>query len=456
MDYLFNLSTSHLIQLLVALIGGISLFVFAFVGFQRQIFKGVIVTLPFQFVDSRFGSLNMAVIYVLGMGMILNKSWIKKKTNENWPLIGPFFIIALAFTLSAIVAPKMFRSKNLFYIIMLGSNVLLFYMSYHFVSDEDDIKTFFKLFFICNLLVILYCILQLAAGFGDMSLFGIKELSIKHNRTDNRLVGPFNAVGITAEYLVIQCLLFGYFITMLDQYKKAAIMAVFCNLAILIGTGNRGGFLSIILATFMFFFVFRKNLGAKKILLMALTLFITLVLASFFMIRYTQFNVLYERLLATEMDGITPDTRSYVWADIGERIFEKPVLGHGPRLVTTSDMEKKSDLPKGEIGYYPHSLYLTILYTTGIVGFVAFSIWAVFYLILIINQKKRFYSCEDFISGLPRLALIFFFIILFDQLKVEFMRHYLVDYQNYLCALFGMFCALKKIPVNHCRNSGGE
>jgi len=47
-------------------------------------------------------------------------------------------------------------------------------------------------------------------------------------------------------------------------------------------------------------------------------------------------------------------------------------------------------------------------------------------------------------TGLPTLGMIIFAIFLIDQLKVEFLRLGLLDYQHYLAVLFGMFIALAR------------
>ena len=136
---MFDISTSHFIQLLFALGGGILLFVLAYIGLQRYLFKALILIIPFQFIESAYGSLNMAVTYVLGVSMFLNQSWIRKTTQENWPLIWPFVIIMFSFFLSWSQTPRIVWSKNFFYLIMLGSNLFLSYMTYHFVSGKEDV-----------------------------------------------------------------------------------------------------------------------------------------------------------------------------------------------------------------------------------------------------------------------------------------------------------------------------
>ena len=441
-------STSHLIQLMIALSGGIVIFVFSYMGFQRMLFKILIILIPFQFITSQYGSINMAMTYVIGAAMFFNRSWIKDKGKKKTPLLWAIGILILAYLLSWSLAPKMFWTKNLFYFIVLGSNVCLFYMSYYFVSDKEDFIKIIELLFICNILVILYCIIQLIIGFQEFSVLGIKEFGIERNRADYRIVGPWGAAGPFAEYIVIQCLLLGYYVATLGKYKKLAVALIFFNVAALIGTGNRGGFICIILAFILFMFSFRKLLGPKKIAISTVGIIIIFFLASFYMIKYTDFNVMYQRLLRTTMVGGVPDTRSG-WPYVVEKIFDKPILGHGPRLIVKTQLELQGggNLPKGEIGFYPHNLYLYILYTMGIVGLLAYGVLGWGY-IVILRQAKRLNHADSFLSGLPQLGLIIVFIFLVDQMKVEFLRFVWSDYQHYISVLFGMLCATKKVIEN--------
>jgi O-antigen ligase len=442
----FDISTSHLIQLLLALTGGISLYVASYIGFQRAFFKALIVVIPFQFFTSVYGSFNMALTYVLGASMFLNQSWMRNGSRRNWPLLWAILLILISFFLSWIQAPRVFWTKNLFYFIMIVSNVVMFYMSYHFVSDAEDMLTFFKLLLFCNVLVILYCIIQLIVGFGEFRFLGIQEFSIQKNRTDYRLVGPFNAVGITAEYLVIQCLLLGYYLISMDKYRKMIIGLIFCNVAALVGTGNRGGFISFLVSAFLFVHFFRRELGPRKVMVLIASVATITVVASFVMIKCTDFNMLYDRMLGTRFDGVTPDTRSG-WPHVIEKIFDKPILGHGPRLVTRGEVNALRKWPEGEIGFHPHNLYLYIFYTTGLIGFLCFTLLAIGYLSIL--RRMTTVACSNrFISGLPRLGIIIFFIFLLDQMKIEALRWYLLDYQHYLSTLCGGFLGLQNVFRN--------
>lgn len=438
-------STSHVLQLLLALGSGISLFIISYIRFQRQLFKALIVIIPFQFIDSPYGSSNMAFTYVLGASMFLNPSWIKKKTKENWPLIWPFFIITISFFLSWVLAPRIIWGKTLFYMIMLGSNVFLFYMAYQFVSERKDVVCFFELLLFCNVLVIIYCVIQFLIGASGYSFLGIKELSFcKNVRGLTRMVGPFGAAGILSEYIVIQNMLLTYYTLSVHKYKKLILAVLFCNVAMLISTGNRGGFISFLLSLFLFCYVFRKRFGLKRTFIINLAFLVTLISASHIMINYTTYNVIYDRLLGTQMEGFTPDTRggSHGWSSVVEKIIEKPVLGHGPRIIRP---DKHGKLTEGEYGRYPHNLYLHILYTMGVIGFFAYSVLGVRYLTILRQSKINLDKNDNFLYGLPELGIIVFAVFLFDQMKIEFLRDHLLDYQHYLSVLFGMFCGLRRI-----------
>lgn len=446
-------SHSHLIQLLVALSGGVLLFILSYMGLQRAVFKTLIVIIPFQFLTSVYGSFNMAATYMLGISMLLNQSWIKRKTRENWPLILPVLIIFLVFLISWTLAPRIFWGKTVFYMIMLGSNIFLFYMTYHFISDKDDVITFFNLLILCNILVIIYCVIQMFITEKGYSFLNISEFNIgahsyvEGTRTSikgGRILGPFNSVGTTAGYFVIQCILLFYYILNTNNYKKLTFILLFCNVALLIGTGNRGGFLSFLLSGFLYAYFFRKKIGLQKTIIFLISFFLILISSSYIMVKYTDYNVVYKKLLDTQMEGVVPDSRSG-WGFVVEKIFEKPVLGHGPRLVTKGEYKEQVKWPKGEIGFWPHNLYLYILYTTGLIGFAAYCLLGFAYLRTLSKLRLRFNEKDNFLSGLPMLGIIIFIVFLFDQMKIEFLRPGLLDYQHYIFALFGMFCGLKKL-----------
>jgi O-antigen ligase len=437
--------SGHVLQLLIALSGALLLFMFAYSGYARWLFLAIVVIIPFQPIDSKYGSINMVITYVVGIAMLLHSFASRKKQELYVPLLIPFALLFLTYFMSWAFAPKMFSSKYMINLIQLGSNVVLFYMSVSYFRNEKDLDAFFKALIISNMLVITYSVIQVFVGYGQFALFGLSELSLQENRQDQRLVGPFAAVGITAEYLVIQSLIISHFVIHNRRYIKLGSLLLLANFSILVGTGNRGGFISLILAFLLFLYFYKMYLGKKGIALFSIGFLLILSVSSVVMLKYTDFNVLYDRFSNTEFEGITPDTRRG-WRNVVDRISDKPIIGHGPKVVRPADFgSPPKSWPEGHIQYYPHSLYLYILYTTGILGFTAYGIWAVTYWKLLCRDRRRGRKFDALGNNLSALGMIIFIIFLFDQLKVEFLRGALLDYQHYIAALFGMFAALAKV-----------
>jgi O-antigen ligase len=277
-------------------------------------------------------------------------------------------------------------------------------------------------------------------GFERFSLFGIQEFAIHQNRLDQRLSGPFASVGLTAEYLALNVLLLAYLL--IHERKKSRKTFLYglmgANIAFLVATGNRGGFISLIAGGLLFLYLFRRELGFFRITSMALAGIIFLFIASVLIVTYTPFDRLYERIANTKIEGGIPDTRREVWPDTWRMIKEKPILGHGPRLSRHNvDHVNLLTGKRGHVGY-PHNLYLFILYTLGVVGLVAYLIFfsAIFFKLRKASGKSR---DNPLLAGIPKLGTLLIFVFLVDQIKVEFLRYHLGDYQHYIFMMFGLF-----------------
>ena len=443
-------STSHVIQLLAALSLAIVLFVAAFSGYGRVLFLFLLVMIPFQPIDSKYGSVNMVFTWLVGLSVWLDSFRHRSAGYGIPPMIWQFGLLVLVFFMSLALAPSMFLMKYLIHFIVIGSNIVLFYLSYWFVRNERDLETFFRALILSNVLVALYTGLQMIVGFDTFSLGGIKELTLTQNRADQRLAGPFNAVGITAEYLVIQSLILVHYMVQTGRLRRLGIVLLTVNFALLVGTGNRGGFLVAIGALFLFLYHYRRYIGQRGVMLAFVGFFMFGGLASVVMVKFTDFNVLFSRLVGTELEGgIIPEDR-LGWVTVVDYIMDRPVLGHGPRIVRKEEYDTPPlNWPTDIIAFYPHNLYLYILYTTGFVGLAAYAIWGLSYWRSLDSLRRRWDDSRYRLAkGLPTLGLIIFIVFLVDQYKVEFLRYYLLDYQQFLASLFAMFLALRKVDAN--------
>jgi O-antigen ligase len=236
-------------------------------------------------------------------------------------------------------------------------------------------------------------------------------------------------------------LLYGY-LTEREAPRRWTYLSVFgVNTVFLLATGNRGGFVLFFLGVALFFWSFRKELGAGRIVRLVLTGTACMAMAAFIVLNFTRFNVMFDRLAGTEFESaVVPDTRVGVWEDSWEAILEAPITGHGPKLALGPAGSYVAGMQQIS---FPHSLPLYILYTTGVIGLLAY---AGFFGALAVRLGRRLrrvpQSMDPAVAGIPRLSFIIFLLFCASQLRIEMLRTGLVDYQHFVFMLFGVLLGL--------------
>jgi O-antigen ligase len=320
--------------------------------------------------------------------------------------------------------------------VTFASNFILFYIVYNFIYNTKDYFFFFKILVILNILVAIYCAFQFI-GLNDYLNIENSDIGMAANRADRRLVGPFGATALTAEYLIFQTLILCYLLFFYEKTKQSLYLVLICtNLIFLLATGNRGGLLTLCLAFMGFSYFYRKELGVKRVFLFTIAGSFALVIASAVTLYLSDLNVIYERLLGTDTEGVVLDTRQRVWPAAWEKIVESPYVGHGPRLHRPDGREYQAIA-------YPHSLYLFILYTVGIIGFAGHMVF--FGCIITKIAKGTSRVNDDFLNGLPKLGLLIIGLFLISQVRIELLRFMTGDYQHYFFALLGFFVAVSDL-----------
>ena len=437
-----DLTSAQYIQLIAGLVLVILAFVGAYIGSERTVVTLLILLLPFQPVTSRFGTVNT------GLALIVFTAFLLKGRIRRFPLLFLVFAVMLAYLMSFTQTPRATYPDHMFYLVALCSNFALFYIVYNYLCRSGDVRGFFNTLLWMNILVDLYCFAQLIVGFGPgAEIVGVGDLSLQQNRWDSRLAGPFGAVGITAEYLVIQILLLLHmYLHEAGRGKKLLVAAVaIANLAFLVATGNRGGFLVLIGGVLLYLVWFRRELGFGRLLASVAFGGVMLAVVSVVIVTYTDFNVLYSRLLSTEVKEGVPDSRSVVWPLAWERILDAPVLGHGPRLRLIEEEIRR--IPGHIFMPYPHNAYLFLLYTVGVAGWLA---WVAFFFALFLRfGRARNNSHPDpFVARLPKLSTLILVVFVIDQIKIEMFRFDLADYQQIVFVLFGGLLAAAWVAMH--------
>jgi len=436
---MMDLSAGHATQLGLALLMGVILFVVVYFSSEKKILAILIVMIPFQFISSRYGSLNMVLVYLIGFSLI-----IKGRLNYL-PLFPAVFSIFIVYALSTSQTLRATYSDHVFYMITIGSNFLLFYMVYNYFLRTNEIRFAFNLLVWMNVLVALYGLMQLFIGADKFAFLGISEFAFAANDIKkHRLMGTFGPPGVNAEYFAFQILFLGYLVAN-ELHKRTKLFyfgLILVNFGLMVGTGSRGSFLSLLGGIGLFLWFYRKELGSAAIIRIVTVGSVGFVIMAVLIVKFTHFNVLFDRLADTEIKGGVPDTREYAFNMTLERIPDAVFLGHGPQLKIIDEATRR--IP----GYiplpgFPHNLYLFLLYTVGAFGLV---VYLVFFSQLIRNflGVPVNHVVDPLEKGIPKLAILLLIVFLVDQLKIEFLRSQINDMQHYLFTLWAMLLAFTK------------
>jgi O-antigen ligase len=191
--------------------------------------------------------------------------------------------------------------------------------------------------------------------------------------------------------------------------------------------------------------MYHTQLGVKRVLMLSMSGVFLIAVMSIVVIQFTNYGQMYDRLEETELEGGLPDTRAGTWVDVWARIFDKPVLGHGPRLRLYNDFVQP--YPGTAVINYPHNLYLFLLYTVGFVGlmvYLSFFSWLIFRYRIGVRKSTG----DPFMHGFIKLGVLFMIVFLVDQMKIEFLRIGTIDYWHYIFSIFAIWLAFADMARN--------
>jgi O-antigen ligase len=412
----------------------------AYAGPEKWTVSIVFLLTPFQPVETKYATVNVLIAYVVFAAYVL------RGRITYVPVLAFTILIFLVMLASLSQADPASWRPHIIYLFSIGSAFCLFYVFYNAVIRIRDPKFFVNLLLTLNWLVVFYCGLQLL---NTMPWFPIDlrdlplGLGIEGNRGggDPRLAGPFGAIGLTAEYLVLSTILIAFvsLYRVSGHSRPSLVVLGTLNLLFLIATGNRGGFLVLVGGGLLFLYMFRDKLSMKTTVNTLIVGALALSVASYVSVNFTKFDRLYDRLEATEFEGGLPDTRATTLRTSWQHITQKPVLGHGPRLQLSNSGDS---LFRGHVQItFPHNLYLHLLYTVGVVGLVAYL--AFFGSIVRRYWKNASWSSGDELSdGMTKLALLMVVVIAVDQLKIEFLRFQTTDFLQFVFALLAIYLGI--------------
>ena len=441
------MTDSHLIQLTFALLAGVIFFVILNIRFNHA-YLFLVLLIPFQVIESRYGSLNFALSLVFWVVLILRAP---DRNRAPAPLAVSFMLILLCMFPSLYGVPRFLVKPNIIYIIDFAQNFIMIMLAVYYLRDEDRMIKFFYVLSACNILVLGFFVLQAAAArVGGIAIGGISEFAIDSAMEEgNRMLGPFGASHPSVTYLIYQSMLCMYALgTFAEQFRRKLYWSVLLilNVGFIIATGTRAGFLGFCLALLFMYIYFIPRLGGARAVQIFIVGLASLVAMSFVVVKYTRYNTMFDRLKKTEIEGLEVDTRKGLARIYWEQIMKRPVFGHRPMLSIPKTIRGtgRIALQTEKVFVYspPHNYYLYVLFTTGFVGLAAHLLFLFLLFGYLFQAQRKWNNAHHRLKSLPALfiALLANFCIM--QYFISYTRAGLSDFQDYMFTLFGMMIAL--------------
>lgn len=433
-------------KLAFGLLAVIAIFLLA-TGARRTVAIGtLLVIIPFQFVQTQFASSSELIAYALAAVLLISG-------GLRFRMLPEIGLIVLAYSASLAVADRELLARHAVFMFQFFASFAVFILAYNFARFAKSERSVVNVLLATNVLVVGYCVLQLLAGPGErFTPFGIDEFQFNSNRNpdDPRLVGPFSNPGSTAGYFTLMLLVCVVELMYAAGRRRFLVqMLVGFNLLGLVATGNRTGFLILLVMFPAFLLLFRRVLGPRTITRYLVGGSVALVVASTVAIAFTDFGRMFERLAnVTETEEGVPTTRAETWPVAMEKVKREPWLGEGPHFLTAEDAEVSGQRQlqvefdeTGEVSSavdpYPHSLYLYLLRTVGIMGLIAV-VWFFLRVWMTLRRGLKSPLASEYQAAIVRLGLLLVPAFLIAQITLEFNRPTTMDYAQFVFALMGL------------------
>lgn len=438
------MSSSNIYLLATGLLAAIAMVVLT-ASARRAIALGALLLLiPFQIVETRYGSSSILMAYAM-LGAMLLTGNLKVRMM---PAIG---LVLLAYLVSLTQA-RSYLTLHIVEIFQFGSCFVVFLLAYNYARIVKSERSVVDLLLAINVLVVIYCGLQLIAGAGEaFKPFGIQEFAFNRNRdpSDPRLIGPFDNPGTTAGYFTLMTLIYLVELMATPSARRRSLQGlILANVAGIVATGNRASFLVLLAAFPVLLMTFRTELGTRRFFQYMTSGIAAIVIASALMAAFTGFGNIFTRLeRVTETQDGLPATRAGTWPLAFEKIKRDPWFGEGPHFFREEDAMVMGIMPSqfedlGDVvrafDPYPHSLYLFLLRTVGIVGLLAVLL---FFARVVIELRKSL-SRPDMSShsrSIVKAGIVVVGAFLVTQITLEFNRTATMDYAQFILALMGLF-----------------
>jgi len=395
----------------------------------------LILAIPFP-TRMSFGSTNAVFAFLIFLSWRIKAIVSREGGGVRTPLDKPIIVLILVYLVSFYNIPGTYQLKQgLVNLEEFIAWVVLFYIMVNFVRSESDLRRIVLVESIMCILVLMVAVYEILFPGRPLIVGWLPLIAGKTRGLDIaqlRIGGPFADFELLAEFTAINIpLQFLMFLRAKSQPSKLFWGGlILLTMIILLATATRGAFISLWLGMGYLFYLARKSLGFRKVVVTFVAAIAVFAIAANFIQTHAGVASMYERLMKTTFVGYMPDTRSASWSEAFDRSLEHPVFGHGPYFVLRQGVRRF---------FWPHNVYLFYFYILGLSGTICF-IWILGTLLRgSFRRMGRSLTDIPFSKSLLLILHVDMFIFIIDQMKIEYLRN--TAYPFFVWFLFGLTAA---------------
>ena len=385
-----------------------------------------------------FGNTNIYLVSLMLVIWLLRVSLRQSAPPHRSPIDAPLIALFISYVVSFYNIEAADLAFGLGNFQMMTATWLMFYLV---ASVPENRRGFERLLGFQAISVLLVCLVaifemthpaqNLFSGWIEFKRYsdpGAAAFSI-------RVGSAFGDYELLCEYCALHTLLILFLFLRADSillrtaYGGLLLLVVF----IMFATVTRGGIIALGVGILYLLWLVRRRLTMVGVTITAGAVAAGLIGMNWFVTTYTHTGNVFERLAGSTVTGFVPDNRSVVWPAAWNRIFEHPLLGHGPYF---------SPLSGGRIYHWPHSLFLYIANNVGFIGLAIF-VWLLWTLFRITRPTTDDLRSPDFLRSFMIIARVQMVVFLVDQIKVEYLRS--INYAFQVWLMFALMVAAHRV-----------
>jgi O-antigen ligase len=395
------------------------------------------VALPFPR-TTVFGNTNVYVISLMLVIWLLRVTLRQSAPPHRSPIDAPLVMLFISYVVSFYNIDAADLAINLSNFVMMAASWLLFYLV---ASVPESRRGFARLLGYQAVSVLLVCLVAVfeMTHPGQTLIPGWIEFSALSSKGASafgiRVGSSFYDYELLCEYCALHTLLILFLFLRANSLLLRAAYGGLLTLVVFVmfATVTRGGIIALGVGILYLLWLTRRRLTMVAMTITAGAAAAGLIGMNWFVATFTRTGNMFERLAGSTVTGFVPDTRSVVWPAAWNRIFEHPLVGHGPYY---------SLLRGAQIYSWPHSLYLYIANNVGFIGFAIFA-WLLWTLFRITRPTTDDLWHADPLRSFMIIARAQMVVFLVDETKIEYLRN--PNYAFQVWMMFGLMVAAHRL-----------